>query len=74
MSLLYGEDLKTIRLAPAYDIVSTMIYESSTENMAISIGGVYQLHDITRESFEQETYCGEILREEKLSPDKKLER
>ena len=54
LSLLYGEDLKTIRLAPAYDIVSTMIYESSTENMAISIGGVYQLHDITRESFEQE--------------------
>jgi serine/threonine-protein kinase HipA len=54
ISLLYSEDLKTIRLAPAYDIVSTMIYESSTENMALSIGGVYCIHDITRESFEKE--------------------
>jgi serine/threonine-protein kinase HipA len=54
ISLLYSEDLKSIRLAPAYDIVSTMIYESSTENMALSIGGVYCIHDITRESFEKE--------------------
>lgn len=36
-SLLYSEDLKRIRLAPAYDIVSTMIYDSSTENMALGI-------------------------------------
>jgi serine/threonine-protein kinase HipA len=54
ISLLYSEDLKSIRLAPAYDIVSTMIYESSTENMALSIGGVYCIYDITRESFEKE--------------------
>jgi serine/threonine-protein kinase HipA len=54
ISLLYSEDLKSIRLAPAYDIVSTIIYESSTENMAFSIGGVYCIYDITRESFEKE--------------------
>jgi serine/threonine-protein kinase HipA len=48
ISLLYSEDLKSIRLAPAYDIVSTIIYESSTENMALSIGGVYSIHDITK--------------------------
>lgn len=54
LSLLYSEDLKMIRLAPAYDIVSTMIYESSTENMALSIGGVYCIYDITREAFEKE--------------------
>ena len=30
LSLLYSEDLKSIRLAPAYDIVSTVIYKSST--------------------------------------------
>ena len=54
LSLLYGEDLKTVRLAPAYDIVSTMIYESSTENMALSIGGIYNIYDITRDSFERE--------------------
>lgn len=55
LSLLYSEDLKSIRLAPAYDIVSTMIYESSTENMALSIDGVYNINEITRESFEKAT-------------------
>ena len=54
LSLLYGKDLKTIRLAPAYDIVSTMIYESSTENMALSIGGDYSIRKITEESFAKE--------------------
>lgn len=51
LSLLYSEDLKSIRLAPAYDIVSTMIYENSTENMALSIDGVCDINEITRESF-----------------------
>ena len=46
--------MKTIRLAPAYDIVSTMIYESSTENMALSIGGDYSIRKITEESFAKE--------------------
>ena len=31
LSLLYSEDLKLIRLALAYDIVSTIVYETSTE-------------------------------------------
>ena len=53
LSLLYSEDLKSVRLAPAYDIVSTMIYESSTENMALSIDGIYNINKITRASFEK---------------------
>lgn len=53
ISLLYGEDLKSIRLAPAYDIVSTVIYQSSTENMALSINGVYNINAITRNDFEK---------------------
>ena len=51
LSLLYGADLRTIRLAPAYDIISTQIYDSSTEDMAVSIGNTYNLHAITRDSF-----------------------
>ena len=50
-SLLYGRNLRQIRLAPAYDIVSTVIYEQSTRNMAFSIGGATALDDITRDSF-----------------------
>ena len=53
LSLLYSEDLKSVRLAPAYDIVSTMIYRSSTENMALSIDGICNINEITRESFEK---------------------
>ena len=53
LSLLYSEDLKRVRLAPAYDIVSTMIYPSSTENMALSIDGVCNINEITRVSFEK---------------------
>ena len=53
-SLLYSEDLKSVRLAPAYDIVSTMIYPSSTENMALSIDGICNINEITRTSFEKE--------------------
>lgn len=55
ISLLYSENLKSIRLAPAYDIVSTIVYESSSEDMAMSIGGKYNIFDITRESFEIES-------------------
>ena len=51
LSLLYGEDMKSIRLAPAYDIVSTMIYKNSTEDMALSIDGKYNINEISRESF-----------------------
>lgn len=56
LSLLYSEDLNSIRLAPAYDIVSTIIYEESTDNMSVSIGGNYKLSDISRESFKSEAY------------------
>jgi len=51
LSLLYGEDLKSIRLAPAYDIVSTIIYKNSTSDMAIGIDGKYNINEISRESF-----------------------
>ncbi len=54
ISLLYTKDLGAIRLAPAYDLVSTAVYESSSENMAFAIGGEYNLHRITRKSFEEE--------------------
>lgn len=53
LSLLYSEDLKLIRLAPAYDIVSTIVYETSTEKMALRVGDVYKLSDIRKGDFEK---------------------
>lgn len=51
VSLLYGENMGSIRLAPAYDIVSTVIYESSTRDMAFSIGQKYDINQINRSAF-----------------------
>ena len=53
-SLLYSDSLRTCRLAPAYDVVSTAVYESSTREMALSIGGQYDLGRIDRKCFEEE--------------------
>ena len=53
-SLLYSEDLKSVRLAPAYDMISTVIYESSTENMALGINGKYDISDLKQEDFAAE--------------------
>lgn len=50
-SLLYADDLQTIRLAPAYDMVSTIIYKSSTHDLSFAIGGEYNRDRITRDSF-----------------------
>ncbi len=50
-SLLYSADGHALRLAPAYDIVSTAVYESSTREMAFRIGGDLTLDRIDRASF-----------------------
>lgn len=53
-SLLYSDSLRTCRLAPAYDVVSTAVYESSTREMALGIGDQYDLNRIDRRCFEEE--------------------
>ncbi len=53
-SLLYGASLDNIELAPAYDMVSTLIYDSSTENMAVSVNEKYNIYEVYREDFEAE--------------------
>ena len=50
-SLLYSPDIRTMRLAPAYDLVSTTVYEQSTRDMAFYIGGEILLDKITRNTF-----------------------
>lgn len=54
IAMLYSEDLKGIRLAPAYDLLSTVIYDSSTEKMSLNIGGEYDIRQINKNSFERE--------------------
>ena len=51
LSLLYSPDMKEIRLAPAYDIISTCVYRESSRRMAIEIGGTFDIDQISREHF-----------------------
>lgn len=53
-SLIYSKDLKTVKLAPCYDVISTKIYETSTNEMSLSINGKLNIKTITREDFELE--------------------
>ena len=59
LSVLYSEDLRSLSLAHAYDIVSTKIYESSTDEMSLSINKKMERESITRDDFEkQAVLCG----------------
>ena len=49
-SLLYSPDLKAMRLAPAYDILSTTVYSQSTREMAFSIGGARSIDEVSLDS------------------------
>lgn len=51
LSLLYSPDLRAIRLAPAYDLVSTVIYRDVAESMSVAIDGHLDLHEISRASY-----------------------
>ncbi|MCR5125642.1 MAG: HipA domain-containing protein [Treponema sp.] len=58
-SLIYGKDLSSIRLAPLYDVVCTKIYESSTDEMSVSINCKQNINQITKDDFEKEAKnCG----------------
>lgn len=58
-SLLYAPDLQSVRLAPAYDMLSTCIYESSTKDMAFHVGGVYAIDEMDRICFQRAaSWCG----------------
>jgi len=50
-SLLYSEDLKSKRLAPAYDLVATRVYRT-TSDMSFYIGNGLSITEIDRSKFE----------------------
>lgn len=50
-ALIYADQY---RLAPAYDIVSSAVYEEFDKNLATSIGGEYKPHLITPEHWQRE--------------------
>ena len=51
-SLLYSEDLRTVRLAPLYDVISTTVYPASTRKLSFRIGGAGTIDEITEADFE----------------------
>ncbi len=63
-SLVYDANLKAVRLAPAYDIVSTVLYDTHSSEMAFSVGGEIEWGKIDRGCFEDA--CGECGLNKKL--------
>jgi serine/threonine-protein kinase HipA len=55
-SLLYenvGTAAQTIRMAPLYDVVSTMFYSELSKNMAMKIGNEYSSEKVLPRNFEE---------------------
>ena len=50
-SLLHGRNPKSVRLAPAYDLISTTAYNSSTRDMSFRIGGRLSVDEMGRSTF-----------------------
>lgn len=46
ISLIYNEDWSEVRLAPAYDLVSTTWFPDLSRNMAMAIDGIHAIDDI----------------------------
>ena len=57
-SLVYDRQLRSVRLAPAYDIVSTVVYDTHSLKMAFAIGGEIEWSRVDRNCFERA--CDEI--------------
>ena len=51
-SLLYSGDLRTVRLAPVYDVVSTTVYPASTRKLSFRIGSAETIDEIGAADFE----------------------
>ncbi len=51
LSFLYAPDLRSARLAPAYDLVSTLVYRESAADMSIAIAGELRWDRITKDTF-----------------------
>ena len=51
-SLLYSEDLRTVRLAPVYDVVSTTVYPASTRRLSFRIGSAETIDELTAADLE----------------------
>ena len=63
-SLIYDRTLRSVKLAPAYDIVSTVLYDTHSSEMAFSVGGEIEWNKLSRACFEEA--CKEIGLSKKL--------
>ena len=53
ISLIYDRNLRSLRLAPAYDIISTVLYDTHSSEMAFSVGGEIRWPGIDHACFER---------------------
>ena len=46
--LLYSSDWRSLRLAPLYDVVCTLVYSGTSRTLPMSLGGVRNANDVQR--------------------------
>lgn len=51
-SMLYGDGLKSMAIAPLYDVLSTAVYGKLFTEMGVSFGGSRRLSDVDRHAIE----------------------
>ena len=51
-SLLYSPNLRSVRLAPVYDVVSTTVYPAATRKLSFRIGNAETIDEVTEAEFE----------------------
>ena len=69
-SILYNSTLSTLRLAPAYDVVSTTVYSGSTRRLSMRLGDATTLDAVSKDSFRKAAHeigIGEKLAMKRLS-------
>ena len=51
-SLLYSADLRSVRLAPVYDVISTTVYPAATRKLSCRIGSAKTIDEVNEAAFE----------------------
>ena len=46
--LLYSSDWRSLRLAPLYDVVCTLVYSGTSRTLPMSLGGMRNVEDVQR--------------------------
>lgn len=63
LSIIYDKNMQNIKLSPVYDIVATSLYESTSKDFAMNIGGKRNIDDISFDDFKKLPFGKKLINE-----------